>query len=133
MAGPPVPSVLCPLQVPPGAPLLLPEPGPGNSALWRHDRGEWEVSTPCLCCDGAFVMVFLGSSCCLPGYVEEGFQPFLPKAAHGPVAAASKASPPREGIGAHLIVRADNKSTLPHKDGELTSNSTFGARAVETL
>lgn len=30
------------LQVPPGAPLLLPEPGPGNSALRRPDGGERE-------------------------------------------------------------------------------------------
>lgn len=57
-ARPPVPSALCPSQVPPGAPLLLPEPGPGNSALWRHDGGEWEVSLPKLSGDGAFVTVF---------------------------------------------------------------------------
>lgn len=36
------------LQVPPGAPLLLPEPRPGDPALRRHDGGEGEAgSSPC--------------------------------------------------------------------------------------
>ena len=55
-----VSSAPCPSQVPPGAPLLLPEPRSGNSALRRHDGGEREASVPQPCCDRASVTVFWG-------------------------------------------------------------------------
>lgn len=119
-------SVLCPLQVPPGAPLLLPEPRPGNSALWRHDRGEWEVRVPHLCCDGAFVMVLWGPQATFLGRQRRKFG-YFPKAAHE----ASKPSLLREGTGAYLLWIAGKEPTLPRKHGELTSNS-FWSKAPET-
>lgn len=54
------PLAPCPPQVSPGAPLLFPEPRPGDPALRRHDGGEREPRAPQLCCDAAFVMVFWG-------------------------------------------------------------------------
>lgn len=57
---PPGPLAPSPLQVSPGAPLLLPAPRPGDSALRRHDGGAWEARVPRFCWDGAFVMLFWG-------------------------------------------------------------------------
>ena len=60
VAWPPVPLASCPSQVPPGAPLLLPEARSGNPTLWRYDRGKWEARVTGLCYGGVFVMVSWG-------------------------------------------------------------------------
>lgn len=127
-AGPLCLTAPCPSQIPPGAPLLLLESGPGTSALWRHDRGKREASLLALCNVGALMFT-------LPPQAGKGRIPALPPKAAGvfPAAGAEEAKlPSLREVGAQLIEapgkergyltpqrwRADLKLLLLSKSGD---------------